>query len=585
MNFSCNKCERRYSIADDKVRGKTVKVRCKNCQNVISVEGPPAEMEESTRVVSLADVERLREQDRTLAEEEAAQAQAQAQAVSATSWEDEPTRAMPVGDAAAPWFVMVKGKQEGPLEDGALREMVAQGTVTARSYFWQQGMADWKRGQDLPALEGLFLPEEPPPPAEPIPPPEPAMARSSTSWQPEPPPDSQTSWRTEPEPEAEPEPEPEPAPAPASRVKHSTPWEPEADDTGPMAVADAQAAAAPLGELFSDLDLPAAEQQRAAGYDARGGFAGLDDEHTPVNQVAEEPPSGPVKKKARAGKAGGRGVGAKVALVLLLLVLLPVGAVIALTELQVVPLRVYGTDAEGNTVPRTVSVFTPEGLEELRNVLMGNPSQPPAPRPAAEPQAEAPSGESPEAPTNETPAAESPSAEPSAGGEAVPAPAEPDGTAQAPGEQAPGEQAPGAALADAGTALAGSETQAAPAAEGTDDIEVAPLQPATPTPAPAPASGPPKEEIDRVVERSRSSFKTCIAQALRKNPRLRNGKLLLTTTVTHSGEVTKVAMDRPDIGGSPSGECFIERAQRMVFPKFSGGDVEVEIQLVLSRSG
>ncbi|WNG20042.1 GYF domain-containing protein [Cystobacter fuscus] len=576
MNFSCNKCQRRYSIADDKVRGKTVKVRCKNCQNVISVEGPPAEMEESTRVVSLADVERLREQDRTLAAEEEAAQQAQAQAVSATSWEDEPTRAMPVGDAAAPWFVMVKGKQEGPLEDGALRELVAQGTVTARSYFWQQGMADWKRGQDLPALEGLFLPEDPPPPAEPIPPPEPAMARSSTSWQPEPPPDSQTSWRTEPEPEPapEPEPEPEPAPAPSPRVKHSTPWEPEADDTGPMAVADAQAAAAPLGELFSDLDLPASEQPRGGGYVARGGFDGLDDEHTPVNQVAEEPPSEPVKK-ARTGKSGGRGVGAKVVLVLLLLVLLPVGAVIALTELQVVPLRVYDTDAEGNPVPRTVSVFTPEGLEELRNVLTGNPSQPPAPRPAAaEPQAEAPAAEAPETPAAETPAAESPSTEPSTGDEVAPAPTEPDGTAQAPGE----------APMDAGTALAGSDTSAvAPAAGGTDDIEVAPLQPATP--APAPASGPPKEEIDRVVERSRASFKTCIAQALRKNPRLRNGKLLLTTTVTHSGEVTKVAMDRPDIGGSPSGECFIERAQRIVFPPFSGEDVEVEIRLVLSRSG
>ncbi|MFY0580278.1 hypothetical protein ACN28S_43945 [Cystobacter fuscus] len=122
-------------------------------------------------------------------------------------------------------------------------------------------------------------------------------------------------------------------------------------------------------------------------------------------------------KKARAGKAKGRGVGAKLVLVLLLLVLLPVGAVIALTELQVVPLRVYGTDAEGNPVPRTVSVFTPEGLEELRNVLTGNPSQPPAPRLAPEPQAEAPAAESPEAPAAEAPAAESPTAEsPSAGG-------------------------------------------------------------------------------------------------------------------------------------------------------------------------
>ncbi|NVJ15947.1 AgmX/PglI C-terminal domain-containing protein [Myxococcus sp. AM010] len=68
MNFTCDNCQKRYSIADEKVRGKTVKVRCKNCQNVITVEGPAEE--ENTRVVSLADVERIRAQERSLAEPE-----------------------------------------------------------------------------------------------------------------------------------------------------------------------------------------------------------------------------------------------------------------------------------------------------------------------------------------------------------------------------------------------------------------------------------------------------------------------------------------------------------------------------------
>ncbi|NPC86283.1 hypothetical protein HPC49_49875, partial [Pyxidicoccus fallax] len=74
MNFTCDNCQKRYSIADEKVRGKTVKVRCKNCQNVITVEGPAEE--ESTRVVSLADVERIRAQERSLAEPAAASAPA-----------------------------------------------------------------------------------------------------------------------------------------------------------------------------------------------------------------------------------------------------------------------------------------------------------------------------------------------------------------------------------------------------------------------------------------------------------------------------------------------------------------------------
>ena len=37
MKFVCERCQTRYSIADEKVRGKILKVRCKSCQNVITV--------------------------------------------------------------------------------------------------------------------------------------------------------------------------------------------------------------------------------------------------------------------------------------------------------------------------------------------------------------------------------------------------------------------------------------------------------------------------------------------------------------------------------------------------------------------
>src|SRR5204862_8159333 len=37
MKFVCERCHTKYSIADDKVRGKVLKVRCKTCQNVITV--------------------------------------------------------------------------------------------------------------------------------------------------------------------------------------------------------------------------------------------------------------------------------------------------------------------------------------------------------------------------------------------------------------------------------------------------------------------------------------------------------------------------------------------------------------------
>ena len=51
MKFLCDRCKTRYSIGDERVRGKILKIRCKNCANVITVRegmtadpdgGPPA---------------------------------------------------------------------------------------------------------------------------------------------------------------------------------------------------------------------------------------------------------------------------------------------------------------------------------------------------------------------------------------------------------------------------------------------------------------------------------------------------------------------------------------------------------------
>jgi predicted Zn finger-like uncharacterized protein len=543
LNFSCNKCQRRYSITDDKVRGKTVKVRCKNCQNVISVEGPPAEVEESTRVVSLADVERLREQDRSLAQEEAASSAQAASAPAAVSWEDEPTRTMPLRDTRSPWFVMVKSKQEGPLDEGGLRELVATGSISARSYFWQQGMPDWKRGQDIPELADLFTPAAPAPapppaPARAMPPPvmtaEPSTvpsAPSSTSWQPEPPAPSQTTWQPKLEPRAQRK------AAPVPQEEEATPWMPEPE---PVPAGGDDAHAAPLGELFSDLDLPQSEQNGEAGL-----------EEDPLASLGKEPE----KPRAKAEntqyfvkKAGvdRRNPPWKIALFLILLLGVPVGLLYALTELQVVPLRVTRVDARGNTVEKPVSVFSAEGMGELRDLMLGRtkPPPPPAPKPPPEPKPE-----------------------PKAARPSEPKP-EPQAETAAP---PPGEEQKDVAALYA----EGEKKDVAP--EVAEDTEVAAADSSE-------QGGPPQEEIARVVAQSQSAFKSCIEQALRKNPRLRDGKLLLTATVGKSGTVKKVSFDRKDIDGSPMGDCIKVRARRMVFPAFAGEDVEVEIPLVLTKS-
>ncbi len=535
MNFSCNKCQRRYSIADDKVRGKTVKVRCKNCQNVISVEGPPQEAEESTRVVALADVERLREQ--SLAEEEAAAAEVAAAPASAQTWDDEPTRTMPLRDSRSPWFVMVKSKQEGPLDEAVLAEMVAAGTITARSYFWQQTMPDWKRGSDIAELASLFAPAAPPPPPAPMraaPPPhvqpEPVAQpaeQSATSWQPEPPPPSQTSWQQQPAPE-----------------QVSAPWDQGEQEQG-SEQASAASNSAQLGELFSDLDLPQSEQQ--AGFDPGGpGYDEGGQQEDPLAPLGQEDDRrAPVENTQHFVKKAGvdrRNPPWKIALFVVLLLAVPVGLLYALTELQVVPLRVTRVDAQGNAVEQPVSVFSAEGMGELRDLMLGR-AKPPPPVPEAAPKPE-------------------PKARPSE-------PAKEEPTQEAAQPQGEAQKDVAALYAEGDKKDVGPEVR--------EDTEVAATDSAE-------QSGPPQEEISRVVSQSQSAFKSCIERALRRNPQLRDTKVLVTATVGSSGKVKKVSFDREDVEGSPMGTCLKLSAKRMVFPAFSGDEVEVEIPLVVTKS-
>jgi len=140
VNVTCDKCNKRYAIADDKVRGKSVKIRCKQCQNLISVQGPPA----GAAAASAATIPVTQP---TLGG-----------GVSATGspWEEERTRAMPAMDLSPTWFAMVKGKQIGPLTVRDLELRVKTGEVSLRTYLWKQGMADWKRASDVPEVSPVF---------------------------------------------------------------------------------------------------------------------------------------------------------------------------------------------------------------------------------------------------------------------------------------------------------------------------------------------------------------------------------------------------------------------------------------------
>src|SRR5690242_19437242 len=93
MKFSCERCKTRYSIADERVRGKILKIRCKTCSAVISVrEG----MDEG--VASAAEVP----VPSSAMMQVPSSATIQLQAVD------------PPASLHEEWYVSIEGNQEGP---------------------------------------------------------------------------------------------------------------------------------------------------------------------------------------------------------------------------------------------------------------------------------------------------------------------------------------------------------------------------------------------------------------------------------------------------------------------------------------
>lgn len=115
MKFYCDQCSAKYSIPDEKVRGKVVKVRCKECDHVITVRG-------SRRQKTGTD--------------------GGGQHVSSGSAQSGPSKAVQ-------WYYSHQGETYGPHPEDELRTQYRSGEVPAASYVWREGFSDWKPAEDV----------------------------------------------------------------------------------------------------------------------------------------------------------------------------------------------------------------------------------------------------------------------------------------------------------------------------------------------------------------------------------------------------------------------------------------------------
>jgi predicted Zn finger-like uncharacterized protein len=107
MKIICDSCGTKYSISDDKVRGKVFKIRCKKCSHIIVVRGG----------------------------EEAAEAAAPA--------------------VEGGWHIVVDGEQVGPIGEADVRARIERGELKADTYTWREGFADWLKLSAVPEFADL----------------------------------------------------------------------------------------------------------------------------------------------------------------------------------------------------------------------------------------------------------------------------------------------------------------------------------------------------------------------------------------------------------------------------------------------
>jgi predicted Zn finger-like uncharacterized protein len=133
VKFLCDKCKTRYSIGDERVRGKILKIRCKNCANVITVREGMAEIDareprrNPTQAIQRVDFS-----------EPAAPSPQGALGAAFASQLTKPPPAL-----EEEWYVSIDGNQAGPYSLSEAQKWVASKPFAAELHCWSEGFDDW----------------------------------------------------------------------------------------------------------------------------------------------------------------------------------------------------------------------------------------------------------------------------------------------------------------------------------------------------------------------------------------------------------------------------------------------------------
>lgn len=169
MKFLCDQCKAKYQIADDKVAGRTVRMKCRKCGHLIEVR---AEVTESSVARQAPRADEPRSTGGLATSLSAARPTRSSVAPGALAGafhkrfqnddEDEktmmamaPTAASFEASVTEEWYAAINGLPVGPMRLAELRTKAAAGAITEDTLVWQEGFEEWRPVKTTTQLLGI----------------------------------------------------------------------------------------------------------------------------------------------------------------------------------------------------------------------------------------------------------------------------------------------------------------------------------------------------------------------------------------------------------------------------------------------
>jgi predicted Zn finger-like uncharacterized protein len=195
MKFVCDRCQTKYSIADERVRGKVLKVKCKTCANVITVRearrpsagGVPAlsgaALSARPRSGALAALS-VPEETPGVDSERTQLAQSPfgpEPGLDADPFPDlgalapapaparRPTGALAAVEDGVQWYMALSGARSGPFTRQKLVDRLMPLAKGADVHIWNERLDGWKAPADVAEIAGEMSRRRAPPPPPPLP--------------------------------------------------------------------------------------------------------------------------------------------------------------------------------------------------------------------------------------------------------------------------------------------------------------------------------------------------------------------------------------------------------------------------------